>query len=273
MIISDYQRKSGTVSRQNEVDNDDDGIGDVQGIQPEYGGCCVSEDSSVVTSTDLEFTNHTLFMSSEFSTTSSPLPSVVANLKDKTSGGISVHDKDLQGKSLSSTNLCVPSRVAEEGGTTTGRPGLFRYASWSPDAHLENEDLLKSNQGGKDYMRSNSHEPKSKLKDRKKSFRKKIALMFSTKRHKRSSEPSNNEGNSSLVSSGESNSDTSMVTSFTASHSYRESVQNPKENLSPLKVDKARRLSNSDSVSSGESAASPTSLGYESGYTSSPEGM
>lgn len=267
--VEDYQRK---------LSNDDDGIGDVQGIQLDDGGCCMIEEISIVSTTNSDCTDRTSYTSSEYSTTPSPLPSTVVKLKDKSYtgkiGGIGSYsskcDRELQEKSRSSTNLQVPSRGAE-GATTAGKPGLFRYSSWSPDTHLENEDLLQSNQGEKDYMRSNSHEPKSKLKDRKKSFRKKIARMFSTKRHKRSSEPSNSEGKSSFVSSGESSVDTSMVTSFTASYSYSESVQNPKENLSPLKVKEARRLSNSDSVSSRESAASPTSPGYESGYTSSPE--
>lgn len=236
------------------------------------------EEISIVSTTNSDCTDHTSYMSSEYSTTPSPLPSTVVNLKDKSDtgkiGGVGLSsskcDRELQEKSRSSTNLQAPGRGAE-GATATDKPGLFRYSSWSPGTNLENGDLLQSNQGGKDYMRSNSHEPKSKLKDRKKSFRKKIAHMFSTKRHKRSSEPSNSEGKSSFVSSGESSVETSMVTSLTASYSYSESVQNPKENLSPLKVEEARRLSNSDSVSSRESAASPTSPGYESGYTSSPE--
>lgn len=291
--VEEYQRTLATGSRpREEDDDDDDGIGDLRGNQLERyehdlnaATCSLSSDitegSVIVSSVNCSYSEQTTSMTSEYSTTSSLPVSVLVNSEGNNFDRKMVDlgskstkcDEELQEKSFSSDNLS--SRDTKEG-ATAARPELFRYSSWSPlgtEAHLENPDLLRVNQDGRSYIRSNSHEPNSKTKDGKKSFRKRLVKIFSkTKRHKRSPELSGNEGNPSLsVSSGESSLDMSMATSFTVTGSYNEEAQNPKENLSPLKVTEARRLSNSDSLSSGESVASPTSPGYESGYMSSPE--
>lgn len=73
-------------------------------------------------------------------------------------------------------------------------------------------------------MRLNFYELKSKLKDRKKFFRKKIVFMFFIKRYKRLFELCNNEGNFLLVSFGEFNLDIFMVTLFIVLYFYREFV-------------------------------------------------
>lgn len=73
-------------------------------------------------------------------------------------------------------------------------------------------------------MRLNFYELKSKLKDRKKFFRKKIVFMFFIKRYKRLFELFNNEGNFLLVSFGEFNLDIFMVTLFIVLYFYREFV-------------------------------------------------
>lgn len=261
---------------------DDDDIGDLQGDQERYGHdtdtapSSMSSDfpgnSTLVSSTDCNSTEQTMSMPSECSTTSSLPPSLpyVVTTESKSldseienfTSGTTDCNKEPQGKCFSSDNLKIGEATAEE------RPGLFRYKSWSPSGeHEPGKDERNLN-------RSISHEPKDKKpKEGKKSFGKRFVKIFSkTRRHKKSPEHATDEGNSTAcVSSGESSLE-AMVTSSTAVDFYSEAAEKPCANLSPLKVTEARKLSLTDSLSSGESVTSPISPGYESGYMSS-EGM
>ncbi|KAL9955230.1 hypothetical protein ACROYT_G036522 [Oculina patagonica] len=256
---------------------DDDDNGGLQGGRERYGHdidtapSSTSSDfpasSTLVSSSDCNSTEQTTSMPSECSTTSSlppSLPYVVTTSLDteieNLSSGTTDCNKEPQGKCFSSDNLKIGGGIVEE------RPGLFRYKSWSPSGeHEPDKDERNLN-------RSISHEPKDKKsKEGKKSFGKRFVRMFSkTKRHKKSQEQSTDEGNSNTacVGSGESSLE-AMVTSSTAMDVYSEAAEKPCANLSPLKVTEARKLSITDSLSSGESVSSPVSPGYESGYMSS----
>lgn len=221
----------------------------------------ITGSSTDVSSSDLNtsITEQTTSVSSECSTTSS-LPTsqcIVAthskaldNEIDNVETGAADYDKELQGKCFSSDNLSM--NIGRD--SAVKRPDLFRYKSWSPNS--EGEVNGKNLESGKDGRSLNncsvSREPnRKKSKERKKSLGKKIINFISkTKRQKKSSEPSTSEEKSVAVAS------------------YSEAAPRPCENMSPLNVREARRVS-LESLSSGEFISSPTSPGYESGYMSS----
>ena len=265
-----------TLLNANQPSEDEDGIGDAQVEESEHDtdtapssmSSDITDSSTMISSSDCTSTDQTMSMTSECSTTSSlpaSLPYITTSLEsevDTLGSGATACKKELQGKSLSNDHLNIGEDTAQE------RPGLFRYKSWSPSGEVDPD------KDGKNFNRSISHEPKGKKsKERKKSLGKRFVKLFKkTKRHKKSPEQSTDEGNTAAcISSGDSRHET-MVTSSTAMDFYSEAAQKAGGNLSPLKVDEARRLSITDSLSSGESVTSPTSPGYESGYMSS-EGM
>lgn len=232
----------------------------------------ISGSSTDVSSSDLNTssTEQTTSMSSECSTISG-LPTsqcIVAthskaldNQMDNVETGAADYDKELQGKCFSSDNLSMNTGKD----SAVKRPDLFRYKSWSPNS--EGEVNGKNLESGKDGRSLNncsvSHEPnRKKSKERKKSLGKKIINFISkTKRQKKSSEPSTSVEKSVAVEGNlDSCSETSVV-------SYSEPAPRPCENMSPLNVTEARRVS-LESLSSGEFISSPTSPGYESGYMS-----
>lgn len=268
----------------NKPREDDDDIADVQGYQGRYEhdidtepssmSSHMTESSTMVSSTDCRSTEQTSSMPSECSTTSSLLvppsfpDSVTTHSKsfDNKIEDLGCDCKEFHGKCFSSDD--VSNGGTERGATAAvSRPEFFRFKSWSgAEAHDKRQESLLPRMN-----RSHSHEPsEKKSKDRKKSLSKRfVNLLSRSKRHKKSTGQSSSEGNTAIfVSNGE----PSLVTSCTAMDSYSEPAQKPHENLSPLKVTEARRLSLTDSLSSGENVASPVSPGYESGYMSS-EGM
>jgi len=264
--LSEYKAQ---LVKRNEPREDDD-FGDQEEFRHDSDTALSSLCSNItgsrtdVSSSDLNMsiTEQTTSMSSECSTTSS-LPTsqcIVAthskaldNGIDNVETGAADYDKELQGKCFSSDNLSM--NIGRD--SAVKRPDLFRYKSWSPNS--EGEVNGKNLESGKDGRSLNncsvSREPNcKKSKDRKKSLGKKIINFISkTKRQKKSSEPSTSEEKSCL--------ETPVV-------SHSEPAPRPCENMSPLNVTEARRVS-LESLSSGEFISSPTSPGYESGYMSS----
>lgn len=268
IIVSEYEAALVNANRPRE----DDDIGDDTDSAPSSMSSDITGSNTMFPSSDCNSTEQTFSIPSECSTTSS-LPSSLpyrVTTKSKSLGS------DIENCSSSTTDCskdlqekCFSSNDLNNGGATAAeRPELFRFKSWSPSGELD------PGKDGRNLNRSISHDPKSKKNnDGKKSLGKRFVNMFSKrKRHKKSSEHSTNEGNPpERVSSGESSLETT-VTSYTTMDYYSEDAQKPCENLSPLKVTEARKLSLTDSLSSGESVSSPISPGYESGYMSS-EGM
>ena len=155
------------------------------------------------------------------------------------------------------------------------RPPFLSCRSWSPERTCQQSDI---GQRGA-YSRSNS-QPAGTDKRKKSPFIKKVFRRFSRKGKRdkkdksKSSVQTNQELNSCTLKTEDSSIGTSTAagcTSFTATNTYNEPAEKTIENSSPLKLDtkEARRLSLTDSLSSGESVSQPTSPGYESGYNSS----
>ena len=171
--------------------------------------------------------------------------------------------KELQEKCLSSNGL------NDGGDSAVKRPDLFRFKSWSPNSEGEvNSGKPDFDKDGRSPInRSFSHESNhKKSKERKKSLGKKfIKFISKAKRQKKSPEPSSKE---EKPGTGESQCDSCRETPIVTSGSYSEAAPRPCENLSPLNIEEARRVSLADSLSSAESIASPISPGYESGYIS-----
>jgi len=279
-LFSEYETTSGKGNLPSEGDEDDDfsdgqrdqeGFGHNSNTAPSSMSSNVSGSSTNVSSSDFNTfnTEQTTSVTSECSTTSK-LPhssQYVAAVDSKAlDNGIdkyletgSADYKELQGKCFSSGNL------NDGGDSAVKRPDLFRFKSWSPNySEGETGGKLDSGRDGRSLInRSVSHEPNCKKSKEGKSLRKKfISLISKRKRQKKSSEQSSKEEKSGTV-------ETSMNTSGTAMSSYSEAAPKPCENLSPLNVTEARKLSLTDSLSSAESIASPISPGYESGYMSS----
>jgi len=287
-IFSEYKTK---LRKGNEPsEDDDDDFSDEQRHRERFGhnsdtapssmSSNVSGSSTNVSSSDFNTfsTEQTTSVTSECSTTSS-FPdssqySAATNSKnldngvDKCLETGSVDYEELQGKCLSSGDL------NDQGDSVVKRPDLFRFKSWSPNTEGEvNGGKLESGKDGRSLInRSVSYEPNcKKSKERKKSLRKKfISLISKSKRQKNSSKLASKEEKSGTVESNfDSCPETSVVTSSTAMSTHSEAAPRRCENLSPLNVTEARRLSLTDSLSSAESIASPISPGYESGYMSS----
>lgn len=284
LFLSEYEA---TLVKGNKPKEGDDDFSDLQRDQEGFGHNSNSAPSSMssdvtgsstdVSSSDFHTcsTEQTASVPSECSTTSSlppSLPYVVTtdskaldNETDNLGSGTADYNKELQGKCFSSDNLNDGRDSAVQ------RPDLFRFKSWSPNSEGEvNGEKPESGKDGRTLInRSVSHEPnRKKSKERKKSIGKKfINFLSRTKRHKKSPEPSSNEENSAAVErTFESRLETPVVTSGTATSSYSEAPPKPCENLSPLNVTEARKSSLTDSLSSGESIASPTCPGCESGF-------
>lgn len=280
--VEEYETTLGKGNRPSEVDDNDNDFSDPQRDQEGFGHNSNTAPSSMSSTTSASSTNisssdfntisteQTTSITSECSTTSS-LPhssQYVAAMSSKAldkkidnpeSG--SADCKELQEKCLSSDGL------NDRGDSAVKRPDLFRFKSWSPNSEGEvNGGKSESGKDGRSPInRSVSHEAnRKKSKERKKSLGKKF-IHFISKRRKKSAEPSSKE---EKPGTGESNFDSCRETSMVASGSYREDAPRRSENLAPLKVKEARRVSLADSLSSAESIASPISPGYESGYMS-----
>ena len=285
LFFLEYETKSGMGNRPSEGDDNGDDFSDPQKDQEGFGHNSNTAPFSMSSTTSGSGTNNlssdfntisteqTTSLTSECSTTSS-LPhssqfveatsSKALDNKMDNSGSGSADYKELQEKCFSSDDL------NDGGDSAVKRPDLFRFKSWSPNS--EGEVSGGKPESGKDgrslINRSVSHEAnRKKSKDRKKSLGKKfINFISKTKRQKKSPEPSSKE---EKPGTGESKSDSRLETSMVTSDSYSEAAPRLCENLSPLNVKDARRLSLTDSLSSAESIASPISPGYESGYMSS----
>ena len=263
------------MSRVNEPREDDD-----DDIQPQS----LTSESSVTTGSHT--TDFSTEQESSISTMSSLPPSVSCIVAPCTSSGsfssevgnLSSVEADCNRESTGNCLGChnLNNDNTEHEASTMQKPDLFRLKSWSPPGfHGTLTDHVQPVDGGRNlYIRSASHPAdimKSKVgaenKKKSKSIKKTIGRLFKkSKQYKKSTVPS------SCEVTVDSSQNTLTTTSFTVTGSYSESAKKPCDNLSPLKVEEARRLSLTDSLSSGESMSLPTSPGYESGYISS-EGM
>lgn len=286
LFFSEYETTLGKGNRPSEVDDSDDdfsypqidqeGFGHNSYTAPSSMSSTASETSTNISSSDLNTisTEQTTSVTSECSTISSlhvphssqyvsatSSKALDTKIADSESG--SADYKELQEKCFSSDGL------NDGGDSAVKRPDLFRFKSWSPDSEGDvNGGKPESDKDGRSLInRSFSVEPNhKKSKERKKSFGKKfIKFISKAKRQKKSPEPSSKE---EKPGTGESNFDSCLETSMVTSGSYSEAAPKPCENLSPLNVKEARRVSVADSLSSAESIASPISPGYESGYMS-----
>ena len=286
LFFSEYETTLGKGNRPSEVDDNDDDFSYPQTDQEGFGhnsytapssmSSTASETSTNISSSDLNTisTEQTTSVTSECSTISSlnvphssqyvsatSSKALDTKIDDSESG--SADYKELQEKCFSSDGL------NDGGDSAVKRPDLFRFKSWSPDSEGEvNGGKPESDKDGRSLInRSFSVEPShKKSKERKKSFGKKfIKFISKAKRQKKSPEPSSKE---EKPGTSESNFDSCLETSMVTSGSYSEAAPKPCENLSPLNVKEARRVSVADSLSSAESIASPISPGYESGYMS-----
>ena len=142
---------------------------------------------------------------------------------------------------------------------------FFRATSWPSggDANGENPDPVKDARSL--INRSVSHEPNPKNS---KGSWKSIISVLNTKRRKKSSDPSRNEGNYiEFESTFESSPEASAITSRTAASSNSEAAPQSCETVSA--VPEAQRPSFLDTgLSPRESIASPISPEYESGFMS-----
>lgn len=160
---------------------------------------------------------------------------------------------------------------------TLGKPPFLRGSSWSPSGTgpLDKEGNLQTTDNERIFNRSisqpNDLKAKAGTDSKRKSIRKKFMRLFKkSKQHKKSPGHSSVKANSCVPPiMMYSSSDCPTPAVFTASGTHREPAEKPCENLSPLKVQDARRCSLTDSLSSRESMSTPTSPGYESGYMSS----
>lgn len=160
---------------------------------------------------------------------------------------------------------------------TLGKPPFLRGSSWSPSGTgpLDKEGNLQTTDNERIFNRSisqpNDLKAKAGTDSKRKSIRKKFMRLFKkSKQHKKSPGHSSVKANSCVPPiMMYSSSDCPTPAVFTASGTHREPAEKPCENLSPLKVQDARRYSLTDSLSSRESMSTPTSPGYESGYMSS----
>lgn len=155
---------------------------------------------------------------------------------------------------------------------------FLRAQSWSPTetCHLGKQPNLLHPMGGEQSLlnrslsQPNNVKSKAGLDTKRKSFRKRIARIFRKKKKNKQSPINSSAEEVNCSSPGNLASSNACFTrseSLTVAGSYREAPEKHVENLSPLKVEEARR--SSDSLSSGESLSNPTSPGYESGYISS----
>lgn len=274
-LILEYEKTS--LVNINKPKEDDDNLdANFQGKYKHDTDTCLFSESSMTgrtrTSTEQESS-----MLSENSTTSSLPPSVQqtdsAGFSSKVGDLSSVEadcSRESEGKCLSCDDL---GNGHIKHGDGAMKPDLFRYKSWSPS---ETGCLVEPVDGGRNvFTRSSSHpnDTKSKvgMENKKKSVRKRIGRFFKKpKQHKKTPVQSSDKMDSGtpVITAAVSSLDTSTA-KFTVTDSYSEPAEKPHDNLSPLKVDEARRLSLTDSLSSGESVSSPTSPGYESGYMSS----
>lgn len=155
------------------------------------------------------------------------------------------------------------------------RPPFLSCRSWSPERTCQEPD-----NGQRSALSRSNSQPADTDKKKKSPF-KKVFHRFSRKwkRDKKDKSKSPVQTNRELNSCTSLNTEDSSIgtsttvgcTSFTATNTYNEPAEKTFENFSPLKLDtkEARRLSLTDSLSSGESVSQPTSPGYESGYNSS----
>ena len=225
----------------------------------------LSRDSSFVTHTMGSSTDfgreHETSMSSEYSTTSS-LPVSVMHSVDTESGSLSTKCSKHCGceKLGSGKTLTVP----------LPKPEFLRSGSWSPTESGclgQHSNPLDGDRNllNRSFSQPNDLISKTGVEAKRKSFRKKIMKFFKKpKQHKKSPAHSYVP-----VISSDSSLNATPVAVCTGRNTYSEAAEKPCENLSPLKVEEARRSSLTDSLSSGESMSSPTSPGYESGYMSS----
>ena len=280
-LILEYEKTS--LVNINKPKEDDDNLdANFQGKYKHDTDTCLSSESSMTGSCTIS-TETESSMLSENATTSSLPPSVQqtdgAGFSSKVGDLSSVEadcSRESEGKSLSCDDLGNGNN--EHGDRTLHKPDLFRYKSWSPSGTgcvVEQSNHLQPVDGGRNvFTRSTSHpnDTKSKvgMENKKKSVRKRIGRFFKPKQHKKTPVQSSDkmDSGSPVITAAVSSLDTSTTT-FTVTDSYSEPAEKPHDNLSPLKVDEARRLSLTDSLSSGESISSPTSPGYESGYMSS----
>ena len=140
----------------------------------------------------------------------------------------------------------------------TQRRDFLRAESWPPGGDVNGEKPEPVKDAGFLINRSISHEPNPKnSKERKTSTGKRFTIsVFKTKRHKKSPNSSRNEENYvEFESTFESSHEALGTTSGTAASSYSEAAPQSCETVSA--VPEAQRPSCLDSLSSGESIASP----------------
>lgn len=236
------------------------------------------------TSTDYS-TEEDSSMMTDYSSTSSCPPSETCSVAtDSADFCVKVEDlssvdsncsRESEGKCVSCDNL--NSDNGKHSVAMLQKPEFLRVQSWSGTGHVDKQPNLPQSMGGerslftRSFSQPNDMKSKVGAETKRKSFRKRIARLFKKpKQHKKSPIQSMDKMTpaTSTVTTDSSH-DMSTTKTFTVTGSYSEPSQKPCENLSPLKVEEARRLSLTDSLSSGESVSSPTSPGYESGYMSS----
>lgn len=240
----------------------------------------LTSESSVSSENPLVFTITDYSTEQETSITSNPSSS------DSVTGGIETDDEGTVKDCISgkpphgrvSNDNCQSADSLKTLGTeleVVKRPPFLSCRSWSPERTCQEPD-----NGQRSALSRSNSQPADTDKKKKSPF-KKVFDRFSRKwkRDKKDKSKSPVQTNHELNSCTSLNTEDSSIgtsttvgcTSFTATNTYNEPAEKTFENFSPLKLDtkEARRLSLTDSLSSGESVSQPTSPGYESGYNSS----